>query len=271
MSAATWERELDVARRAVERAGKLTLEHFATANLAIDYKADTTPVTDADRGAEQLIRSELAAAFPDDGIAGEEFPETMGRSGRRWIIDPIDGTASFIRGVPLYGVLVGLELAPAVTTGEPAARTSDACVVGVAGFPALRETYWAARGTGAFRDGAPIRVAATTRLADATIVTSDVKPQCCGDKHDGFLRLIARAARQRGWGDCYGYALVASGRADAMLDPQLNPWDIAALAPILAEAGATFSDWSGRPTIYGGSGVATTPKLRDEILSVLRG
>jgi myo-inositol-1(or 4)-monophosphatase len=269
VSAAAWERELDVARRAVERAGTLTLEHFGTASLAIDYKADATPVTVADRGAEQLIRGELAAAFPDDGIAGEEFPEITGRSGRRWIIDPIDGTASFIRGVPLYGVLVGLELAPADTA--PAQRTADACVVGIAGFPALGETYWAARGGGAFRNDAPIRVAAAARLADATIVTSDVKPQCFGDKYDAFLRLLGRAARQRGWGDCYGYALVASGRADAMLDPQLNPWDIAALAPILAEAGATFCDWSGRPTIYGGSGIATTPALRDEILSILRG
>ena len=271
MSAAAWERELDVARRAVERAGKLTLEHFGAASLAIDYKADASPVTVADRGAEELIRRELAAAFPDDGVAGEEFPETTGRSGRRWIVDPIDGTASFIRGVPLYGVLVGLELAPAATGPDGAARTSDACVVGVAAFPALRETYWAARGTGAFRDGVPIRVAATSRLADATIVTSDVKPQCFGDKHDGFLRLLGRVARQRGWGDCYGYALVASGRADAMLDPQLNPWDIAALVPILAEAGATFCDWSGRATIYGGSGIATTPALRDEILGILRG
>ena len=275
-------RELEVACGAVERAGALTLEYFGAA-FTVEYKADATPVTIADRGAETLIRAELAAAFPADGIVGEEFPETRGSSGRRWIIDPIDGTASFVRGVPLYGVLVGLEIAEgASSAGGTASPPSDAaarpdhphsrtCVVGVAGFPALRETYWAARGGGAFRNGEPTRVSGVTTLAEATVVTSDVKPQCYGDRFDGFVRLIGRAARQRGWGDCYGYALVASGRADVMVDPLLNPWDAAALVPIIEEAGGEFCDWSGAPTIYGGSGIATVPALRAEVMALLRG
>jgi histidinol phosphatase-like enzyme (inositol monophosphatase family) len=266
---ARWEPELDVARRAVERAGKLTLEHYGAASLAVEYKADASPVTVADRGAETLIRAELAAAFPDDGVAGEEFPETTGRSGRRWIIDPIDGTASFIRGVPLWGVLVGLEVVgDDARGGRP---STDACVVGVAAFPALGETYWGARGAGAYRNSTRIHVASTATLADATILTTDVKRQWFGDRYDGFLRLVASGARQRGWGDCYGYAAVASGRGDVMVDPLLNPWDIAALVPIIEEAGGTFSDWTGAPTIYAGSGVATTPALRDQVLTLLRG
>jgi len=283
-----YERELEVARRAVEHAGQLTLEYFG-ATYTVEYKADASPVTVADRGGETLIREELAAAFPADGIVGEEFPETIGTSGRRWIIDPIDGTASFVRGVPLYGVLVGLEIADAPTpdatdtptsarasidaTAAATARRphSRGCVVGVAGFPALGETFWAARGAGAFRNGEPTRVSTVAKLADATIVTSDVKPQWYGDRFQGFVRLVERAARQRGWGDCYGYALLASGRADVMVDPLLNAWDIAALVPIIEEAGGVFFDWSGAPTIYGGSGIATTPALRDEVLRALRG
>jgi histidinol-phosphatase len=278
--AARYERELEVARRAVERAGALTLEYFG-AKFTVEYKADATPVTIADRGAETLIRDELTSAFPADGIVGEEFPEKIGTSGRRWIIDPIDGTASFVRAVPLYGVLVGLEIAdrtdaaaapPAASAGAAAERAhSRTCVVGVAGFPALRETYWATRGAGAFRNGEPIRVSGVTRLADATVVTSDVKSQWYGDRFDGFVRLVGRAARQRGWGDCYGYALVASGRAEVMVDPLLNPWDIAALVPIIEEAGGEFFDWSGTPTIYGGSGIATVAALRAEVMAALRG
>ncbi len=277
---APFERELEVARRVVERAGRLTLDYFGK-QYAIDYKPDATPVTIADRGAETLIREELAAAFPADGIVGEEFPETLGSSGRRWIVDPIDGTASFVRGVPLWGVLVGLEIPDerataggvrgAAARGAAAAheRHSRTCVVGVAGFPALGETLWAARGGGAFRNGEPARVSRVAAIGDATVLTSDVKPQSYGERFDGFVRLVARAARHRGWGDCYGYALVASGRAEIMVDPLLNPWDIAAIVPILEEAGGAFFDWSGAPTIYGGSGIGTTPALRSEVLATL--
>lgn len=251
-----YERELEVAIRAVEEAGRLTLEYFR-GDFEVEHKSDASPVTIADRRAEEQLRATLARAFPDDGLLGEEFGALDGTSGRRWIIDPIDGTQSFIRGVPLYGVLLGLE-------------DRGRCVVGAVAFPALGETYWAGQGAGAWVNGTRIHVSRVTRLADATVLTSDAKPEHYGDVYPGYERLLRRTARQRGWGDCYGYALVARGAADVMVDPKLNPWDIAAILPLLEEAGGTFFDWSGVTRIDGGSGIGTTPALRDEVLATLR-
>jgi len=252
----SYQRELDVAIGAVEAAGRITLEYFR-GDLEVERKADASPVTIADRRAEESLRKTIAETFPDDAILGEEFGTQPGRSGRRWIIDPIDGTQSFIRGVPLYGVLLGLE-------------DQGRCVVGAVAFPALGETYWAAQGAGAFLGGAPIRVSEVSRVADATLLTSDAKPEHYDDLYAGYERLLRCSARQRGWGDCYGYALVARGAADVMVDPKLNPWDIAALIPILEEAGGTFFDWSGVTRIDGGSGIGAPRALRDEILALLR-
>jgi myo-inositol-1(or 4)-monophosphatase len=251
-----YDRELEVAVQAVEAAGRLTLEYFRS-DLEVERKADASPVTVADRRAEELLRATLASTFPDDGILGEEFGALESRSGRRWILDPIDGTQSFIRGVPLYGVLVGLE-------------DHGRCVVGAVALPALGETYWAAPGTGAFCNHSRIHVSSVTTLADATLLTSDAKPEHYDEHYPGYERLLRASARQRGWGDCYGYALVARGAADVMVDPKLNPWDIAALLPILDEAGGVFFDWSGATRIDGGSGIAAPRALRDEILAVLR-
>jgi myo-inositol-1(or 4)-monophosphatase len=251
-----YERELEVAIAAVQEAGRITLEYFR-GDLEVEHKADQSPVTIADRRAEQQLRATLTRAFPDDGLLGEEFGALEGKSGRRWIIDPIDGTQSFIRGVPLYGVLLGLE-------------DRGRCVVGAVGFPALGETYWAGQGAGAYLNGARIAVSDVARLADATVLTSDAKPEHYDDFYPGYERLLRTAARQRGWGDCYGYALVARGAADVMIDPKLNPWDIAAILPLLEEAGGVFFDWSGASRIDGGSGIGTTPALRDEILATLR-
>lgn len=250
-----YERELEVAIAAVERAGRLTLEYFQK-TIDVEHKADQTPVTIADRRAEELLRNTIAAAFPSDGLFGEELGVADGTSGRRWIIDPIDGTASFIRGVPLYGVLIGLE-------------ENGTCVVGAMALPALGETLWAARGSGAFVNGRPARVSNVTTLVEATVLTSDARPAHFGDKFEGFMRLLDRAARHRGWGDCYGYALVATGRAEVMVDPRLHPWDGAAVMPILEEAGGAFFDWSGVSTIHGGSGIGTTAALRGEVLRAL--
>jgi histidinol phosphatase-like enzyme (inositol monophosphatase family) len=247
--------ELGLARRAAEEAGAFALGHFKTA-LAVEAKADGSPVTLADRGAEERLRTAIGAACPRDGILGEEFGEASGTSGRRWIIDPIDGTQSFIRGVPLWGVLVALE-----DHGE--------CVLGVIALPALGETLWAARGGGAFVNGTPARVSAATTLSDATVLTSDGSARHFGDKHAGFQTLLARTARQRGWGDCYGYALVATGRAEVMLDPLMNAWDAAAVKPIIEEAGGTFCAWDGAATIYGGSAVAMPLALREPVLAAL--
>lgn len=246
--------ELAAARRAADEAGRFALGHFKT-RLAVEAKADGSPVTVADRGAEERLRRVLGAAFPADGFLGEELGAADGSSGRRWIIDPIDGTQSFVRGVPLWGVLVALE-----DRGE--------CVLGVVALPALGETLWAVRGQGAFVNGTPARVAATP-LADATVCTSDASPRHFGDKHGGFERLLRATARHRGWGDCYGYALVATGRAEVMLDPLMNPWDAAAVKPIVEEAGGCFCAWDGSPTIYGGSALAMPIALRDSVLATL--
>jgi histidinol phosphatase-like enzyme (inositol monophosphatase family) len=249
--------ELAFARHVAEDAGRFALAHFRTA-LTVEYKSDRSPVTLADRGAEERMRTAIGNAFPADGILGEELGEASGSSGRRWIIDPIDGTQSFIRGVPLWGVLVGLE-----DRGE--------CVVGVVALPALAETLWAARGGGAFVNGTPAQVSRATTLADATILTSDASPRHFGDKHAGFQRLLVRSARHRGWGDCYGYALVATGRAEVMLDPLMNAWDAAAVKPIIEEAGGTFCAWDGTPSIYGGSALAMPAALRAPVLDALCG
>jgi histidinol phosphatase-like enzyme (inositol monophosphatase family) len=251
----TYEDVLAAARRAAADAGRLALEYFGHA-LTVEYKSDRSPVTIADRRAEETLRTVLGRAFPGDGFLGEELGETAGTSGRRWIIDPIDGTQSFIRGVPLWGVLVALEAG-----GE--------CVLGVVALPALGETLWAARGAGAFVNGKPARVSAVTTLADATVLTSDASARHFGGKHDGFQRLLGETARHRGWGDCYGYALVATGRAELMLDPLMNPWDAAAVKPIVEEAGGCFCAWDGTPTIYGGSAMAMPAALRDRTLAVL--
>lgn len=252
----SYEREIQVAREAVAAAGAITLEHFGR-GVTVERKADQSPVTIADRRSEECLRAALEGAFPEDGLLGEEFGERPGRSGRRWIVDPIDGTQSFIRGVPLYGVLVGLE-------------ENGRAVLGVMGFPALGTTCWAARGGGAFRNGERIRVSSVARLADATVVSSDAKPQMFGDKYARFERLLRAAACYRGWGDCYGYALVAAGQVDVMVDPILSPWDAAAVLPILEEAGGRFVDWTGAPDIHGGSGIGAPAALIDEVLAILR-
>ena len=251
-----WQRELEVAFDAARAAGHAAMNYF-TKDPRVTWKADRSPVSDADHAAEAAIIAAIRRVFPNDAVLSEESGETAGTSGRRWIIDPIDGTQSFIRGVPLWGVLAGLEVGGRV-------------VAGAAGLPALGETLWAAAGAGAWWNGRPARASAVRLLRDATVLTSDAGPRHFGEKWEGFQRLLKRAARHRGWGDAYGYALVATGRADVMLDPLLNPWDIAAFVPILTEAGAAFFDWNGDASIHGGCGIGAVAALRDEILDVLR-
>ncbi|HET7322631.1 MAG TPA: inositol monophosphatase family protein, partial [Longimicrobiaceae bacterium] len=224
----SWQAELDLAVAAARAAGELTLRWFQK-GPAVELKADASPVTEADRAAEQRLRERIRARYPDDGILGEEGGEEPGRSGRRWVLDPIDGTRSFIHGVPLYGVMVALEAG-----GEP--------VLGVLHFPALGDTVAAARGLGCRWNGRPARVSATARLADALVLTSGDLP---ATRVPGLQRLSESAGSFRTWGDCYGYALVATGRAEAMLDPELKVWDAAAVRPVIEEAGGVFTDWSG--------------------------
>ncbi|HEX2268038.1 MAG TPA: histidinol-phosphatase [Pyrinomonadaceae bacterium] len=238
-------------------AGDITLKYFRK-RPETSTKTDGSYVTIADREAEAYLRRQIAERFPDDGIVGEEEGESPGRSGRRWIVDPIDGTFAFVHGVPFYGVLIGLEI-----DGEP--------TVGVINIPALDEIVSAAKGSGCFLNGEPARVSKTARLEDALLLATDFT--AC--ERYGFGRagelLQRRAKTSRTWGDCYGYALVATGRADVMFDPVMNLWDCAALLPIVEEAGGTFTDWRGARRIDGGNSIATNGLLFDEVMSVVTG
>jgi histidinol phosphatase-like enzyme (inositol monophosphatase family) len=248
---------LDVAVDAAYLAGRRTLAYFNT-GVRSDLKADRTPVTIADREAEQVLRARIARDFPHHAILGEEQGETAGSAGDeyRWILDPIDGTKSFVAGVPLYGVLVGVEV-----RGAPR--------VGVIYLPALGDMIAAADGLGCAWNGRPCRVSSVDRLEDALLLTSSISS--CQKRSDAFDRLAARTRLQRTWGDAFGYALVATGRAEVMLDPSMNPWDCAPMLPILREAGGRFADWTGAPTIHGPDAFAANDALYEPVLDILRG
>ncbi|MCA1635779.1 MAG: histidinol phosphate phosphatase [Acidobacteria bacterium] len=247
---------LDFAVRLAREAGEITRGYFRGAFVA-ERKRDGSFVTAADREAESHLRRSIEASFPDDSILGEEEGEREGASNRRWIIDPVDGTYSFVRGVPLFGVLLGLEI-----EGEVA--------LGVANLPALNEMIHAARGLGCFLNGEPARVSAVRSLDEALLLATDFGT-CQRYGFDAAAeRLQARAAARRTWGDCYGHVLVATGRADVMLDPVMNVWDCAALLPIVEEAGGTFTDWDGRRTIRGGNAVSTNGALFESVMETIR-
>ena len=253
---------LQLAIDAAREAGKITLQHFRREDLEVERKGDDSPVTVADREAEQHLRARIAEAFPEDAILGEEFPERPGSSGFRWILDPIDGTKSFIHGVPLYGTLVGIE-------------HQGQSVVGVNLIPALDEGVYAAKGEGAWyvSGGNPpkqAKVSECPRLAEGLFLTSEVASFDEIGRRDVYDRLQAVARLTRTWGDCYGYLMIATGRADLMVDPILNVWDAAALLPILEEAGGAFTDWQGRPTIHSGQAIAANRRILEEVLAITR-
>ena len=253
---------LSLAIEAACEAGELAMKYYRKHDLAVDRKADKSPVTQADREAELLLRKRVGAAFAEDGILGEEFGETAGSSGFRWIFDPIDGTKSFIHGVPLFGTLVGVEY-------------DRRSVIGVMVLPALGEYLYAAQGQGAWHvqgSSAPqaARVSTTATLGEGLFCTTSVSGFEYREARFVYDQLRATAGLSRGWGDCFGYALVATGRCEAMVDPQMNVWDTACLQPILEEAGGTFTDWQGRPTIHGGEGVATNGHVLEEVLAITR-
>jgi histidinol phosphatase-like enzyme (inositol monophosphatase family) len=253
---------LETARRLAREAGRVALERFGDRGLAVDRKGDDSPVTEADRAAERHLREGIAAAFPDDAILGEEYGETPGTSGLRWILDPIDGTKSFIHGVPLFGTLIGI-------------ARGDRAVVGVIELPALDERVYARAGGGAFHqrgeaDPVPARVSTVDRLDEATYCTASRRGylkmgvEAVHDRLEGDVRLI------RGWCDCYGYFLVATGRAEIAMDPAMGAWDAAALQAVVEEAGGVFTDWEGRPTYDGGNGIATNAALADAVRAAVR-
>jgi histidinol phosphatase-like enzyme (inositol monophosphatase family) len=237
--------------QAVEALARLTgavaLRHFRTA-LTVESKSDGSPVTRADREAEEAARAWLATHFPDDGIVGEEFGTVEGRSGRRWLIDPIDGTKSFVRGVPLWGSLVALVEGREV-------------LAGAAAFPAVEEFVAAAPGEGCWWNGARARVSETATLSGATVLVTDDRVFRTTALADGWRTLAAEAAIARTWGDCYGYLLVATGRAEVMVDPVVNAWDVACFLPIIEEAGGRFTGLGGRRDAFAGDAVATNAAL----------
>lgn len=222
----------------------------------VEFKNDGSPVTIADREAELAARVWLRARFPMDGIEGEEFADEGSGARRRWILDPIDGTKAFVRGVPLWGTLV-------------ACCEGDTVLAGAACFPAVNEVVVAAPGEGCWWNGARTSVSSIATLANATALITD---QRCVEhpwRSAQWRALASQTAVARTWGDCYGYLLVATGRAEIMVDDIVNAWDVAAMQPIIAEAGGVFSDWNGASTAFGGSAIATNAALAKEVRTYL--
>jgi len=249
---------LDFAIETAYMAGRLTLGYFQS-GVQADLKSDNTPVTIADRMAEELIRSRIEKQYPDHAIVGEEHgTKEVEKAAHRWLIDPIDGTKAFSRGIPLYAVLLGLEIEGAVQ-------------VGVAFYPALGEMLAAAQGEGCWWNGRRARVSEVTSLEWATVAHGDVASfERCG-RAAAWKRIVEATYHRAGWSDAYGYLLVATGRVELMLDPVMNVWDCGPFPPILREAGGYFGDWQGNSTIYGGEALATTQTLLPQVLELIRG
>jgi histidinol phosphatase-like enzyme (inositol monophosphatase family) len=259
---------LDFAVAIAREAGELTMRYFRVSDLVVDRKADNSPVTRADREAEEFFRERLASACPEDAIVGEEFGSRQGSSGYTWYLDPIDGTHSFIHGVPLFGNMMGLE-------------HDGQAVAGVLMFPALHEIVYAAQESGAWwatdvgppatkLDVRPAHVSVTADLQGAALSTTGMESFEEAGITGALARIAASGADTRGWSDCYGHLLVATGRADAMIDPAMSVWDCAPLQSIVEEAGGRFTDLAGNATIHGGSAVSTNGLLHDAVLGVLR-
>lgn len=254
---ADWRARYETATTATRKAGELAFRYFESA-LNVEWKHDESPVTVADREAEHLLRTTLIEAFPEDALLGEEHGEKPGSSGYRWIIDPIDGTRNFVRGIPIWGTLVGLEY-----RGEPIAGIIDA--------PALGQTYRALRGDGAWRGTRRLQVSAVSTLREATMFYTSLAWFERAGRRDVFLDLALRCQVQRGFGDFYGHMLVAQGSGEFMVEHGVHIWDVAAVRPIVEEAGGRYSDWDGTPSIQRPDVVVSNGRLHDEVLRILRG
>ena len=277
---------VELLRSLADRADQIALTHFQRAELVTKTKADASPVTEADIAIETALREMIRRAFPSDSLLGEEHGEEHGRTHSeqhrelrasersdhvgggtfRWILDPIDGTVSFANGVPLFGTLIGL---------EHDVRGVREIVAGMCSMPALGERLWAARGRGATWERAdhaptPARVRPCTRLAEALVCTTGLEYFERNNTTDALVRVARAAGRVRGFSDCYGGMLVATGRADAWFDPVMNPWDSGPFPVIFAEAGGIFTDWRGHEDVRGGSAVAAGAAVHAEMLALLR-
>ena len=252
---------LELAKKIAAEAGDLTLRYFYQSDLAVERKEDKTPVTVADRGAEEFLRCRIGEAFPDDAILGEEFPEKAGTSGYRWILDPIDGTKSFIHGVPIYSTLIGIE-----KEGES--------LIGIIALPALGEILWAEKGGGTwwesprFSQPKRARVSQKERLDESLFLISEmISFDQCG-RRDVYTQLERKALLTRNWGDAYGYYLVATGRAELIVDPIMCLWDNAPLLVIMEEAGGIFTDWKGNRTIFNEEGIASNGRFHEQVIEL---
>jgi histidinol phosphatase-like enzyme (inositol monophosphatase family) len=242
----------DVAREC----GRVALQHFRSPDLVVQSKPNGSPVTNADLASEAAAREWIRSRFPGDGILGEEFGLERAEATRRWVLDPIDGTRTYVRGVPLWGSLV------AVLEGEE-------ILAGAANFPALGELICAAPGENCWLNDTKTRVSNQGRVDGALVLTTDPKFAADERHRPGWQQLELAAEMSRSWGDCYGYLLVASGRAEVMVDPMLSQWDAAAFLPVVEEAGGVFTDWAGARTAAGGNAIATNAALSDTVRRLL--
>ena len=247
--------DLELALELADMADVMTMARFRDLDLVVTTKPDLTPVTEADRTVEQALRDAIAKARPGHGIVGEELP-TVGGTAWRWILDPIDGTKNYVRGIPVWGTCIALQ------------REGQA-TVGVVSAPALGRRWWAALGEGAFADGGPIRVSQVKDLADAQLSYDSVMSFEAYGLGERFLALARRCWRTRGLGDFWSHVLVAEGAVDVAAEPEVSLWDVAAVQIIVEEAGGRFTDLGGTARPDGGSAVSTNGLLHDEVLAAL--
>ena len=252
--------DLRLAHVIADQVDSLTMERFRAQDLHVETKPDLTPVTDADRSAEELIRSQLGRTRPRDAVHGEELADT-GHGPRRWVVDPIDGTKNFVRGVPVWATLLAL-------------MAGDDVVVGLVSAPALNRRWWAATGSGAWTGRSlsaarPVKVSAVDRLADASLSYSSLSGWEQQGRLPAFLDLTRKVWRTRAYGDFWSHVLVAEGAVDISAEPELALHDMAALVPIVTEAGGRFTSVRGVPGPLGGSALVTNGRLHDEVLELL--
>ena len=250
--------ETELALEMARAAAAIILPHFQSASLQVESKQDNSPVTIADRAAEEALRKLMQKHTPGYGIIGEEFGAQAGSADREWVVDPIDGTKAFIHGVPLFGTLLAL-----LEGGKP--------VLGVISLPALGQVMHASVGSGCFLDGKACRVSAVDRIEDSLLLDGSSTTMERLGHGPAWAALRKRAKLHRGWGDCYGHLLVACGRAEAMVDPIVSVWDVAPMAVILPEAGGRFSTISGSGSITEGSGISSNGRIHAAILEGMRG
>jgi histidinol-phosphatase len=248
--------DLRLALDLADLADAVTMERFRAGDLVVETKPDLTPVSEADRAVEQLLRKRIGEERPGHAVLGEEFGGDADGATARWIIDPIDGTKNYVRGIPVYATLIALE-------------RDGILSVGVASAPALGRRWWAARGHGAFADGVPMRVSKVTRLEDAQLGHSSISTWAQHGLMGSFLELERRCWRGRGFGDFWTHMMVAEGAVDLAAEPEVSLWDVAAVQVIVEEAGGRFTNLAGVPRPDGGSAVSTNGLLHDEVLEIL--